>query len=536
MANNLKTTTGGGTSSIGELDEFSRWKMHTKFGNDENLTELRQRVPWLFRGVEIIADATSRFPFEIRDDADNVIFSSMSDVKKRKTTKSKITSLPTKHEYLKDIKRLIWLTSASLTMRGKAYVFPAKNKLITKELRYWVSDTIRPRISKEIGLEGFIRVVNGIEVQFDFNGTISSLIPPDQLIYFWLPDDSVEIGPPNIYPAQAAMNAAGVLFNLDAFFNQHAKSGLVKAFLATMKGLPAGDAGRDERKRVQDMLSRMMTGLRNIGRVVVAEAEGTTIVPVGEGFSEMKDVPITEDKRTDIAIALGIPASILWSDQTSGLGGRGVVDEDTNRLYRNKVEPHFGFISDELNQQHFETEGLRVVALPEMLDAYQENEVNRSQAFSNYNNSTGNKIPDLWAETLGIDLPEGKTYQDLVPPEPQPVPPALANVNPFEPKAKPNAANEEPTTSNLTQGAKTLRIDLDKWQRKSINNLKTNGAALCDFESDVILASDATHIKSELAQAQNIDSIKTIFARYMEAQPSDAGAPFQEYRTRLAEL
>ncbi len=493
--------------AIGELDEFMRWKVSVKLGgNVKDLGTLRRAVPWLFRGIEIIADKVAAFPFEILDANDEVIDSS-----DKWTNELGFTG---------NLHDLLWLISSSLDLRGGAYVLPQSNRLAKvqasySELKYFQFDTIRPKITEKDGLTGFVRRIGNQEYPYTV----------DELIWFWGLDSDVEIGPPLAYPGQAALHAAGVLFSLDEFFENHARSGLVKAFVASVKGLPPGDAGRDERTRIEKALARIMTGIKNIARIVVAEAEGMEIIPVGEGLKELENVTLTKDKREDISVALGLPMSILWSTEATGLGGSGVTKEDTWRLYDNKVVPRWNFIARILNDRLFSPLGYTLSGRPEALDVFQEDEVSRSTALANVTSAIS-ESPEVakfaMQDVLGYELSdEAIKALDLLIAGKQERAAQMAqlqsNVVDVTPQPRQLAPGESPAQ-------KRFREDLALWQRKVENRLRANKSAQVDFVSDAIDADSHARIFAALAEVKDGESVKAVF---QEAQPSGTGAPFR---------
>jgi hypothetical protein len=342
---------------IGKLDEFMDWQVNTRSGGAgaQDIYALFRAVPWLGRGVSLIAQAIKDFPFQVVRAGDE-------DAEPIDDSANWTNALG----FTENIFDLFYLVAASLTLRGKAYVFPERNRITTKLLKYLNPDTIVPNLDERVGLKDFTRQV----------GTVRITWQPDELIYFWLPDPQIELGEPLAYPGQAALAAAGVLFSLDGFFKSYTESGLVKAFVAYAKGMPR----EEQRNKLEDYLTRMMTGIKNLGRIRVLEADAITITPIGEGLKELENVNITQSKREDISTALGIPMSILWSSEAGGLGGGGVTREDTFRFYKQTVVPLFNFIADTFNRQLLTPPGYRIVGKPETLDVFQEDEVQRASS------------------------------------------------------------------------------------------------------------------------------------------------------------
>ena len=53
----------------------------------------------------------------------------------------------------------------------------------------------------------------------------------EDVVYFWKPDPSVEIGPAQDTPGRAALAAAGVLEGMDTYLASYFKRGMVKQML-----------------------------------------------------------------------------------------------------------------------------------------------------------------------------------------------------------------------------------------------------------------------------------------------------------------
>ena len=59
--------------AVAELDEFLRWRMNVKLGGRQDVYELFRSVPWLGRGITLIAQAIHDLPFDIVDDDDEIV-------------------------------------------------------------------------------------------------------------------------------------------------------------------------------------------------------------------------------------------------------------------------------------------------------------------------------------------------------------------------------------------------------------------------------------------------------------------------------
>ena len=416
-------------------------------GAEANVNTYFRRTPWLFRGIELRANAVSSMPFRI--------MRGETEVDNSEKWTNKVGFLP-------DPSALLWLTEAALCLWGTAYYWREKNRVKGLPLRYIVPSTITPKLDEVAGLVGFVRQV----------GTLRKEATTDDIVYLWKPDPYIEIGPPQSSPVMAAMSAAGVLFNIDAFAAAFFKHGAIKATMLTVEGNPS----EPEKDRLRDWWARAIGGINNAFNANVFSASVKPVV-VGEGLESLTNNVLTADKRADVATALGIPQTILFSADAGGLGGGGVVRQDDVHFYDKTVVPECRFIAGVLNAQIFTPLGLRLDFQPETLDVFQADENNRAAAFAAY---VGAGLPkSLTAEMLGLELPEGWEYADLDPEEP-------AQVAPTSPTTAQDASlggtdintQVDEIVAGLTKAAVD---DLRAWRRKSAKR-----GRLADFESATI--------------------------------------------------
>jgi hypothetical protein len=301
--------------------------------------------------------------------------------------------------FMKDPKRILRLIEMSLVLFGKAYLFNERNRLKTLDLRYLVPTSIEADITQD-GLQGFKRRLNnGAEKRFEI----------EDVVYFWEPDPYVEIGPPSSSAATAAMAAAGVLLNTDEFAAAFFERGAIKA---TILSVPQGTQ-RDEKERLETWFQKVMNRTSNWFATKVLNMDAVTVQTIGEGIEGLENTELTKEKREDVATALGIPQSKLFS--SSATDSNRQMDEVS--LYRDAMIPEAGFIQEVLNEQVFIPNGYTFKFNPEALPVMQEDEEQRSAAFVNYRK--GGLKPSITAEMLGLALPPGVEYEDLDEPEPE---------------------------------------------------------------------------------------------------------------------
>ena len=433
----------------GPLDDF--WYSTPHNDDDPSATDLLKAVPWLWRSVELRANAVASMPFQIMR-GDTVIDTSGDEY---------TNALG----WLPNPARLLYLTEAALACWGTAYWWREQNRVAIKAVRYVHPATIEPIIDSQRGLTGFYRTINGYRKQ----------IPVEALAYFWRPDAEVELGPPLGSPVMAAVAASGVLRNLDKFSSAYFARGAIKATLLTVSGAPI----KAERDRLKDWWRDLVSGIRNAFATEIVNADSVTPVVIGEGLKELSNATLTSEKRQDIATSMGVPLTMIFSESARGLGGEGVASEDEKKFYTTTIIPECVLVASVVNEQLLEPMGYRLSFLPETLDAFQEDETQRAAAFASYVNSG---LPvEVVGPMLGVELPEGWTWEQIA---------ALKEQRRQEmADAMQDNSNNQPP-DNSQDNAKTVD-DLRKWRRKSDKRGK-----LADFESDWIPLAVMDEIKA----------------------------------------
>jgi hypothetical protein len=125
-------------------------------------------------------------------------------------------------------------------------------------------------------------------------------------LYFWYPDDSVEIGEPFDYPALAALQAAGILSAVGGFAQAFFERGAIKVTLLTTKT----NVVESERSRLKRWWDRIRG---NAWAAEIVNADEVEVIPVGEGLDSLDNKEFTKEQREDISTALGVPHSMLFT-------------------------------------------------------------------------------------------------------------------------------------------------------------------------------------------------------------------------------
>ena len=442
-------------------------------------------IPTLYRAVQLRAYSVSTMPFEIMQGEE--VYDSSAD------WENKVGFLPNPAQ-------LLQLIESALTMCGRAYLLRERSVATTKKLRYHLPTSVTPEINLDTGaIEYFERPTK--------NGTKKKYRVEDY-VYFWMPDPYVEVGPPINYPAQAAANACGVLKGIDLFAENYFGRGAIKAMLLTVAGMPA----EAEREKLVTGFERMFLGIKNAFRPMVINAEAVKPVIVGEGMKELENVTIGTEKREDIAIAVGIPMSILFANAAN----YATSQQDELNFLTKTIIPECEFIAAVLNEQLFEPLGLHLNFLPETLDPMQEDEASRAAALQQLVNAGFDLITAT--EILGYEL----TDEQLARLQAEEIAKAERAAEMARQLAeKPDEQEEEPESSTIEQaglsGAQAEKMtqkaqDIARWERKALNALKRGKSANVDFESVSIPPEMVSDIHTNLSGCVTADDVRIVFS------------------------
>lgn len=348
-------------------------------GATEAATNYYQSVAFLFRCVQIRQQALLRVPWAITRNGTDV-------------WTSEEPTPPLALDFAANIRQMLRLTEAALCLSPEAFWFRERNRVRTLSLRWHAPTSVIPQWSETEGLTGFKRTLGRGQ---------SRTFEVDDYVYFALPNPMHETLPGRP-PAQAAMAAAGVLYNVDAFASAFFERGAIKATVLTIDGNPA----QAEVQKLEAWWKRFFAGIRNAWETAAVRA-GVTPVTVGEGMESLSQSTLTRERKEDIATALGIPHSVVMSDAAN----RSVAETDDLHLYDKTIVPAFEHLAEVLNAQLFGPMGYMFDVRPDEMGIFQEDEESRAGAVESYVRAG---LP-VWlaAEMLGVDLPAGMDYAQL---------------------------------------------------------------------------------------------------------------------------
>ena len=487
-------TDGRKAVGLSDLDNFLDW-LAADGGQDGELsvTAAMRKVAFVARAVKLIADAVRTSPFRL------VRLGTDDEYDKGSDWQNLVGFLP-------NPKHTLELVARSILGPGSAYLFRTLQGRRVIDLRYVAASTITPNIDGVAGVTGFTRKINGQQVDW----------PAERFVWFWPADDSVEIGPPKTSPVQAALMAAGADYYTSKFVGDFFARGAIKGTLLAVKGNPA----EPERKRLKEWFTRTFgRGSASSFGTEIINADALEPVKIGEGLEGLNNSELTREMREDIAVALGVPMSLLLSGTVAGLGGGGVAAQDDIHFYNKTVMPLGEFIADVLNQQVFTPLGLRWDWLWNTLDVFQQDERERAVAFKTYVDAR--MRPEVAAAMLGLEIPQDADipphYAAAFTEEPEP-PVMLPGASPATSREEPDEPEETPNPEMQAELAKerelgTRAVDLERWQRKAVKRFEEGKPEKAtEFESDAIPATLHAAIVGALSECKTASEVADAFA------------------------
>lgn len=421
-----------------------------------------ETVGWLHRCINIRANGLVRVPYSLTGRGGEEIW--------RSTDK---TPLPQPIGWLRDLPFLFSLTETALCLVGESFWMKEKNRVRIVNLRWLAPQTMTPIWDEEKGLTAFERRIGGQKRD----------LQRDEIVYFALPNPLHETKP-GPAPAMAAAAAAGVLYNIDAFASAFFERGAIKATLLTVEGNPP----KAEVEKLEAWWKRFFSGNKNAYQSAAVRA-GVTPVVVGEGLESLANQALTTEKRQDIATALGIPHSLVFSDAAN----YATAEQDELNFLNYTILPSARMIENAVNRQLLEPMGYGMRFHFENMDAFQVDETQRASSL--YQLRQAGMPMETALAVLGYEIPEGLPIEEEAPELPEPTPPAAQQ-------------DEAPAES---EDEDEVKADLGRWKRKALKALAAGKSADVAFESEHIPAEQAELIGWALGQAETEQEVKAAF-------------------------
>ena len=538
-----------------DLDSDVGWQAITGNNQEKDIDVLARRVPWLYRGVKDRAQNVSHMPWSVEDGTDKELANSEEWGEEK----------PVELEWLSNPRQLLSQLEQSLTITGRAYcAITLNNYGFIKELVYVNPNTIKEVYDKSGKVTGYLRTmeVNGNKVQVPCSRADQKPVAGQvQIVVIYDPDYLTETGPGQSSPAMAALTASGVLYSYDTFVTKYFDKGALRPSVLLVEG-----ADVNEQTRLQHWWQDVFTGKENAFAAIVMRAKSFVMQTLGDGLDTLKDNDLSTQRRQDIATALGIPESRLWS----AAANMATRKEDEAAYFRGTIIPECDLIAEAFNEQIFNDwhnlKGYRLEFQPESLDIFQEDE---SQRAGSLKLLTDSGIPLLVAmdqlgyhltdeQRLELEPTEGtldsqrgmalarlisggvdeatamvaigwipsaqqlsdiqKLREQLAPPE-KPVPPALApfagqSNTPAQPAPPTELKPAEPMAMPMADMSPTaMRSALYTWKAASLAAVKTGHTAGIDFDHPAIPESVSEFLRYELEVVTDAQAVNDLFKK-----------------------
>lgn len=454
------------------VNRLEQWLLGLESSTETTEDEAYQAVAWVYRGVHLRADAVAAMPY--------TLWRGQTDV----------SDDPLLAAFRRLLHNLLWLNEACLCLYGATYWLIESNRYGRNPTPRWVVPaTIRPVTDPQQGLTGFERLVSGQTIPLTL----------DQVVYWWVPSLTTESGP-GTAPARVALAAAGVLRNMDRMVEAFFQRGAVNITLLAVEGNPP----QSEIDKLERWWKRLVSGLKRAYESVAIRASVKPVV-IGSSLKDASADELTQRKREDVAVALGVPPSLLFQEAAYATARH----EDRLTFLSQTVIPECELQAGPLND--FLTRlGLRYEFQPERLEVMQTAQLSQAQAVAQL---VGKPIltRDEGRELLGYG-----PWPDTEPEQP----PQL------RPPAQPAPDEEDDQEEDATADTEAVRADLRRWREKARKRRKP-----CDFESEHI----PHPVSAVVRAALDLVGVDAAF-RFLRAQPDTRDEAEARLRDRLAAL
>jgi hypothetical protein len=499
-------------SPWGGLDGFLE---ASKKGATGNAASLKRLVTDLARAVDMTAVAVSGLPFDILDKSDNVYDSSDN-------WENKLGGIPSPQ-------KLIYLIASSLC-GGEAYLLPFRTAKMIVELQYCAPHTVEPYIDMN-GLQYFSRSTE--------QGKTDNHIPPNKIIYFWLPDSDIEIGPAQNHPIGNATLDAQVVYNMKNTMRMYGERGFVPITLLGAKGMP----NEGERQKAEGFFDRLLRGGFGVLAKIV-NSEALSLIRIGAGMDELKQsyIELRRDAKESIADAFGIPSALFMSDNAFA----SEFDALRKQWYTaSRFVGIYQTIEETLTEQLLKAYGYKMRFNLEALEVFQEDEAKRSASLGSFVSAVADnpEVAQLGMQILGYDLDKDQQGQlDKLIKDKETARAQMAEqTKPTDTEPDGEETDDEPEemeaeTEEETPLAKSLNLSADEikdlalWYDRSRQWFVKGKGTAVDWENKHLPETIAAPIRLKLAEAKSEGDIAQAFSL------GETVTPAPVYRTETVTL
>lgn len=444
---------------------------------DNSILARYEDVPWLYRGIEARCNALAGMPFAVHKGDES------GDELEEGT-------LPFEVE-LSDLLNQLY---RYYILFGAWYLFIGKNRAkFIKDVRPLHPKTITPKYDEMQGLTHFIRKL----------GTREITLQVDDMAWLFKPPHKSETGI-GISDAMVALKAAGIIHAMDNYERGYFENGAINPTLVSV----APGVQKSDKERLEAWYRRALTGVKNAFKISVIENAGDLkTVSLGYAMKDLAAPELNAQKREDIATALGVPQTVLFSNAAN----YATALQDDLHFYEKTIVPDALRFERALNNDLFKPLGYCFKFHKERMEIYQRLEAEKSASVVALYDKGIMTLAEVREHMNLPPLPEAEEITVTTePPKQLPAPEAEmedeAETNEAEAKLNANVIHVSP-----------LAADLLRWRDKAIKRYGEGkpGKAV-DFESEAIPQSLAASIKGALEAIKSADDVRHIFADAMQ--------------------
>ena len=321
---------------------------------------------------------------------------SVVDLKTRKPIfSSDKGSLPPELKFMRNFKRNLFLTEASLSVFARSYLYKkGTNRSGLIGLQWLMAKSVEPIWDNQLGLTGFRRFIA-------LDGKEGMTIPANKICFIAYPNPMHETAF-TTSPLEAVASEAGVIFSINEFAQQFIERGAVRATVLQVEQSATPQA----RQELKNWWKRVATGIRNSWTTEVISAAVVPVV-IGEGIREIAAVEISSAKANEIATGMGVPHSLVFGS-SANYATAGV---DISNFYNYTILPDAMLIEEELNDKIFNELGYYLQFDIERITALNRDNVNEASAYKLFIDA-GVK-PSVAVALAGVSLPDEFTPAQL---------------------------------------------------------------------------------------------------------------------------
>lgn len=450
-------------------------------GSQREVGDLYEKVPWLFRGVNVRVESLLNVPRKLHQGGAD----------------GPEVEVYTLRNFDVDIESLLGAWTLHLTMYGAAYAIADVNAIgRVFSVRPILPSSVKPIYDDVKGLIGFKRTVKSKDYIYGIAGKPRREWPANAvgtMAYCWMPNHKSESGP-GLAPAQVAARAAGILLNSDVFIEKYFEQGTIMPTV-----LVAEDVSSDnETERLKSWAKRVLSGIKNAFSITAVSGKLTAIT-LGARIKDTMATELTTQAREDIATALGVPQTLLFSNAAN----YATAAQDDLHFYDKTILPLLKKMLGKLNTQVFQPAGYTLVEHHGEMEIYQRAEMGKGYAAAQL--WATNAVPREWVwDIMGLtdDYRKGTFYSDLAG--------KVAAQSGSANMSKPPDLPDVPKVDEPAQP--TLKGDLDRWQRLAVTRMKEGKPdKALKFESDLIPPAMVGAIRGLLKNVQSVDGVAGVF-------------------------